>query len=96
MRRNETQSIGEVLAQFLRESGLEKPILERRVVEQWPQIMGQTVANLTRKVEVREGVLYVHLSSAALRAHLFEVRHELIQKINSAVGDGVIQDVRLL
>lgn len=97
MRRQNAQSIGEALAQYLRENGLEKPLLERRVVELWPQVMGETVARLTRSVEVTNGVLYVRLSSAALRSQLFEIRFDLVRKMNEAVGnDGVISDVRLL
>ncbi len=97
MNRRSTQSIGEVVAQFLRESGLEKPILEQRVVTLWPQIMGETVNRLTRSVEVKDGVLFVRLSSAALRSQLFDMRFELVRKLNEAVGsDGVIHDVRLL
>lgn len=83
--------------EFLRENGMEKPILERRVVEQWPRVMGDTVARLTRSVEVTDGVLYVKLSSAALRSQLFEIRFDLVKKLNEAVGcEGVIRDVRLL
>lgn len=96
MFRKQVQPIGTVLAEFLRENGMEKPIMERRVVEQWPQLMGDTVARLTRSVEVTDGVLYVRLSSAALRQQLFEMRFDLIKKLNEAVGcEGVIRDVRL-
>lgn len=97
MRHQSVQSIGEVLASYLRDSGMEKPILERRVIELWPQLMGETVARLTRSVEVTDGVLYVRLSSAALRQQLFEIRFDLIKKLNEAVGcEGVIRDVRLM
>ena len=97
MQRKKMQSIGEALADFLRESGLEKPIMERRIIELWPQLMGESVARLTRDVEVTDGVLYVRLSSAALRSQLFEIRFELVKKLNDAVGcEGVIRDVRLL
>lgn len=97
MFRKQVQPLGAVLAEFLRESGMEKPIMERRVVEQWPKLMGETVARLTRSVEVTDGVLYIKLSSAALRQQLFEMRFELIKKINEAVGcEGVIRDVRLM
>lgn len=97
MQRKKMQSIGEALADFLRESGLEKPIMERRIVELWPQVMGESVARLTREVEVTDGVLYVRLNSAALRSQLFEIRFDLVRRLNEAVGcEGVIRDVRLL
>lgn len=89
-------SIGELLPDYLRESGLEKPLLERKVVEQWPEIMGPTIARYTRSIAVENGMLLLKLSNAALRSQLFEQRHELIHKINTTIGGKVITDVRLM
>lgn len=96
MRCQEVQSIGDVLVEYLRESGLEKPLMERQVVESWNDIMGETVARLTRSVELKDGMLRVKLSSAALKAQLFECRHELIAKINTYMGCEVVTEVRFL
>ena len=89
-------NITDALVDFLRESGLEQPVLEVQMEEIWPQVMGETVAKLTRSVEVKDGMLIVHLNSAALKAQLFENRFELIRKLNEAVGAQVIRDCRIL
>ena len=89
-------SISEALVSFLRESGLEQSVLDVQIEEVWPQVMGETVKNLTRSVEVREGVLYVHVNSAALKAQLFENRFELVAKLNEAVGAPALKDCRIL
>ena len=96
MIRGNSLSIADVLNIYLRETGLEKTILEDKVVALWPEIMGDTVARLTRSVEVKNGILIVHISSAALKAQLFECRFELVKKINDAVGGNAIRDVRIL
>ncbi len=96
MIRGNSLSIADVLNIYLRETGLEKTVLEDKVVALWPEIMGDTVARLTRSVEVRNGMLIVHISSAALKAQLFECRFELVKKINDAVGGNAIRDVRIL
>ena len=96
MDRHNAQAIGDLLTDYLRQSGLEKPLLERQVVEKWPELMGPMVARLTRSVELKNGMLFVRISSAALKAQLFECRHELVDKLNNAVGAHVIDDVRLL
>lgn len=95
MRRQQTQSIDAAILDFLRDSGLEKNLLQRRVVELWPTIMGDMVARLTRSVDIDKGVLIVKLSSAALKAQLFDMRFDLVRKMNTAVGAEVIRDVRL-
>ncbi len=89
-------SIGELLADFIHGSALETPLLERKVVELWPQVLGPTVAQLTGQMEVKNGVLLVHIRSAALRSQLFEVRHEVVRKLNDAAHADVLKDIRLL
>lgn len=94
--RGQTLQLAEVLGEYLRVSGLEKPVLESRVVSLWPEMMGVTVARLTRSVEVENGVLILHISSAALKAQLFECRFDLVHKLNEAVGGEVLKDCRIL
>ena len=88
--------ISDALVDFLRESGLEQSVLDVQIEEVWPRVMGETVKKLTRSIEVREGVLYVHVNSAALKTQLFENRFELIRKLNEAVGAPALKDCRIL
>lgn len=89
-------SLTDALVEFLRESGLEQSVLEVQVEEAWPKVMGDVVTGLTRSVEVKNGVLIVHVNSAALKTQLFENRFELVRKLNEAVGAEVIRDCRIL
>ncbi|MBQ5379074.1 MAG: DUF721 domain-containing protein [Paludibacteraceae bacterium] len=89
-------TISDALVDFLRENGLERSVLAVQVEEVWPRVMGETVARLTRRVEVKDGMLIVHVSSAALKAQLFENRFELVRKLNEAVGAEAIRDCRIL
>ncbi|MBR6493266.1 MAG: DUF721 domain-containing protein [Paludibacteraceae bacterium] len=89
-------SISDALIEFLRESGLEQSVLDVQIEEVWPRVMGETVRKLTRSVEVRDGVLYLHVNSAALKTQLFENRFELVKKLNDAVGAPAIRDCRIL
>ena len=89
-------SITDALVTYLRESGLEQSVLEVQIEDVWNQVMGDVVTRLTRSVEVRDGVLYVRVNSAALKTQLFENRFELVRKLNEAVGANVIRDCRIL
>lgn len=89
-------NITDAIVDYLRESGLEQSVLEVQMEEVWPSVMGETVAKLTRSVEVKDGMLIVHVNSAALKAQLFENRFELVRKLNEAVGAQVIRDCRIL
>lgn len=89
-------SIGDALISYLRENGLEQSVLDVQIEEVWPKVMGDVVNQLTRKVEVKDGVLYVRVNSAALKTQLFENRFELVRKLNEAVGANAIRDCRIL
>ena len=91
-----SSSLTDALVHYLRESGLERSVLEVQVEEAWPQVMGDIVTRLTRSVAVKDGMLIVRVSSAALKTQLFENRFELVRKLNEAVGAEVIKDCRIL
>ncbi len=80
---------------FLQENHLEQPLLERQLVAKWGDVMGPMINSLTRSVEIKNGVLFVKVKSAALRQQLFECRFDLVKKMNESVGAEVIRDVRL-
>ena len=89
-------SISDALVDYLRESGLEQSVLDMQIEQVWPRVMGETVTKLTRSIEMRDGMLIVHVNSAALKAQLFEYRFELVRKLNEAVGANAIRDCRIL
>ena len=89
-------SISDALVDYLRESGLEQSVLDMQIAQVWPRVMGETVTKLTRSIEMRDGMLIVHVNSAALKAQLFENRFELVKKLNEAVGANAIRDCRIL
>ena len=96
MKRTDAQTLDSVLAEWIRENGLEKPLLEHRVVEQWGEILGKTIARYSRDIEIKDGMLRVRITNAALRQELFEQRFRLIKKLNDAVGGEAVKDIRLL
>jgi predicted nucleic acid-binding Zn ribbon protein len=96
MAKHKAQSIGDLLAQFIQGTELEKTLLERQVVQLWPEVMGAMVASMTGEIEMKNGVLMVHIHSAALRQQLFEYRFEVIKKMNETIHTNFIKDIRLL
>ena len=94
MFRRDVQSVKDLILRNLREQGLEMPLLQKRLVEAWPQIAGPVAERYTLNTYIYNQTLYVRLSSPALRAELSLCRQELINKLNSYVGSKVITDIR--
>lgn len=93
MRRTNSEPIGDLLRQFLRQQGLESPLNEYRLVQGWTHVMGPIVARYTRNLVIRNQTLYVQLSSPVLRQELMMQRCELVERLNAYVGAQVICDL---
>ena len=78
----------------LRVQGLETPLLQKRLVDAWPQGAGPVVARYTLDVVIRNQTLWVRLSNPALRADMSMRRQEYIMLLNGRVGSQVITDIR--
>lgn len=93
MRKNNSESVTNVVHRFLREYGLESPLNQYRLLAQWEKVMGPEVARQTRKLYIRNQSLYVELTSPALRMDLMMRRTELVRRLNGAVGAQVITEL---
>ncbi len=93
MRKQKAEQVGMLVRQFLREEGLETPYNEYRLIEAWPEVMGQGIASYTSDLQIRNGVLYVRLRSSVLRQELMSNRRQLAQRLNEYVGAQVIDNI---
>ena len=87
------KKLDDILLAFLRAEGLETPLLEYRVVQAWPEVMGKVISRYTGQVYVREGKLHVQITSAPLRQNLLMEHKRIAQKLNDFVGSYVVSDV---
>lgn len=93
MRRNKAESIGKLLQEYLRRESLESPLNEQRLINAWPQVIGEAMAAYTREIYIRNQILYVHLNSAVLRQELMMGRELLVKSLNQRVGATVIVNI---
>lgn len=95
MFRRDVKSLSDVLQQYLRDGGLETPLLHKRVVDAWDEVVGVTVSRYTSEKFIRNQVLFVKIINPALRQDLSMMRSQLIKRLNDSVGSSVISDVRI-
>ena len=94
MFKRDVKPIGELLLRALRNNGLETPLLQKRLINSWPEVAGPVVQRYTQRLNIYNQVLYVSLSNPALRADLSMQRRQLVAKLNSRVGSNIIVDIR--
>ena len=94
MFKRDVQSLKDILLRNLREQGLETPLLQKRLVDSWPEVAGPLIARYTLNTYIYNQTLFVRLSNPALRSDLSMMRQELVKKLNAVVGEQVITDIR--
>lgn len=93
MRKQKAEQIGLLIHHFLRDEGLESPYNEYRLIQAWPEVMGQGIANLTSDLQIRNRILYVRLRSSVLRQELMASRRQLAYRLNEHIGAQVIENI---
>jgi len=93
MKRQNTQLLKDVLQQFIQTEGLEEKLLETRVLGYWDEMLGLTVARVTRKKYIHNRKLFVQLDSSIVRQQLLMLRSEIVEKLNQQVGAKVIDEI---
>ena len=93
MQKREVKSLAELLPQFLRDEGLETPLMQKRIIDKWDVVVGPSVSRYTTKKYISNQVLHVKINNPALRQDLSMMRQQLLKRLNDAVGRPVIVDV---
>ncbi len=86
--------LSQILQRFLRESGLETPLQQKRLIDAWERVAGKTVSRYTAEKFIRNQTLFVKISNPALRADLSMMREELVNRLNREVGTRLITEIR--
>ena len=94
MFKRDVKQLHDLIMRNLRAQGLETPLLQKRLVDAWPEVAGPAIARYTQETIIHNQTLFVRLSSPALRAELSMRRQELVNRLNEAVGSQVIADIR--
>ena len=95
-KRTSNQSIvGDVLSEIIKINKLESGLNQVSVVDAWKNLMGNGVNNYTNNVALRNGTLYVELTSAVLREELSYGKDKIIKMINEELGKEVVLNVVL-
>jgi len=90
------ESIGESLIKLLKGVGIEQKVCEYDVICQWPEIVGEQVASVTKALRVVDGVLYVKVKNSTWRNELTFLKSEILTKIAEQNDRASVFDIRLI
>lgn len=95
VRKKDNISIGEALKEFISTNKLQKGIDKVLVKEAWVSLMGNGVNNYTTAIDLRNGTLFVSLSSSVLREELSHGKSKIIALLNEELGREVVTKIVL-
>ena len=94
-RENNENTVGEILKGILQDNRLQTGIDEVVVQDAWRSLMGNGVNTYTRNIVLKNGILYVELTSAVLRAELSYGKDKIVKMIKEELRRDVVREVVL-
>ncbi|TLY29659.1 MAG: DUF721 domain-containing protein [Ignavibacteria bacterium] len=93
MRKSATRSISSGISAVLDELSLGRTIKQYEILDAWPRIVGSQIASVSTAERMRDGKLFVHVPQAEWRNELIFLKKDLIEKINTAMHQDIVNDI---
>ncbi len=87
------KEIGPLVEHILRRNKLWQGYLQYRLLQQWPDLVGATIAEISRADSISNGILYVKVKDSVWSYHLSLMKPQFIDKLNKQAGSRLIKDI---
>jgi predicted nucleic acid-binding Zn ribbon protein len=95
VRRSNEKPLKAAIEEFLKSYRLNDKLNEAKVLSSWEKVVGEMIARQTRRIYIKNKVLFVQVESAALRNELVYARTKIVIALNREVGATVIEEIIL-
>ncbi|HZB14608.1 MAG TPA: DUF721 domain-containing protein [Chryseolinea sp.] len=91
--KNEFQSVGQAIRDLLNTYRLSNKYDEANIIESWERLVGKPIASRTRKVFIKNKVLFVEFDSPTMRHDFSLHKAEVLEVFRKEFGAGVITEI---
>ncbi len=95
MERSRPRRLDELIREFFRSIPAAGKMKEMALVGRWEEVVGAPLARHTKKIYLKNKVLYVYLDSSVVRNELFMMREMLLNRLNEAAGERLVERIVL-
>ncbi len=88
--------LGDAIKQLLNEYHLKPKFDEANLKASWERLVGKPVAKRTKKLYVRNRVLFIELDSPSMKSDLSFHKNEMIRIINSEFGQDMLKEIVII
>ena len=92
-KKNEFQSVGQAIRDMLNTYRLTNKFDEANIIESWERIVGKPIASRTKKIYIKNKVLFVEFDSPTMRHDFSLHKAEVIELFRKEFGAGVITEI---
>ena len=96
MKEDPIKSFRSAFNQFLKEENLEHTFKQKRLIANWEQVMGKTIASRTTKIFFKDKTLFIKLSSAPLKNEMQNAKTQILELVEKEIGQGEVDEVIFL
>ncbi len=94
MQAGSAQPVGVALKHLVEALGIARTLKQYDVLTLWESVVGEQIARVASAQRIENGVLFVRVTTAPWRAELAMKRVEIMQKINAAIGERIVTEIR--
>lgn len=91
--KNEFQTMGQAIRELLNSYRLSGKFDEARVIESWERLAGKPIAKRTKKLYIRNKVLFVELDSPSMKHDFSLHKGQVLEVFKNEFGPGIITDI---
>lgn len=92
-KRVNSQSIGDVIQQYIKKSGIQPKLDEATIIGQWEEIVGKMIARHTDDIYLKNRKLFIRFNSAALKQEMSYAKEKIIEEVNHALGHDAVGEI---
>ena len=86
-------TVGELIKAFYEEKRGPGYLDEVKIIKGWSGVVGSFIAQYTKDLFIKDGVLLVRLTSDSLRTELGYSKSLLLKNLNNLVGYDLLKDI---
>ena len=87
------ERIGKLVERFLEGSGVAEQVRRQDVLEEWPTLVGDAIAAVTRARSLSTDTLFVEVRSSPWLMELEMRKGEILRRINAGREDALIERI---
>jgi len=84
------------LKSLIKNLGIEQTVLENQVVQYYPIVVGQRIAEVSQAEKIENGILFIKVINSTWRNELYYYKKDIIQKLNKKIGETIVKEIKFI